>query len=68
MILNTTTDLLRKQTVIERIDFEINRDVNQKKVFDGYTKEWWDDYKAIRDSHRKRVIPIFVETDDRDFM
>ena len=30
-----------------------------------YAKDWYSDYKSIRASHRKRLVKIFAETDDR---
>lgn len=66
--MNAETELLKKHVVMDRIEFELSRDASQKRAFDEYAKEWWSEYRDIRDSHRKREVPIFVETDDRDWM
>jgi centrosomal protein CEP76 len=31
-----------------------------------YSNEWWTEYKEIRASHKKRLVKIFAETDDRE--
>ncbi len=31
-----------------------------------YANEWWAEYKAIRHSHKTRLVKIFAETDDRE--
>jgi hypothetical protein len=48
------------------MNYEKDRDSNTRRIFDEYAKEWWNDYKQIREVHKKRAVPIFVETDDRD--
>ena len=55
-------------SVAHNIEIEADKEINLKRMFDEYANEWWKDYKGIRDSHNKRVVPIYVETDDRDSM
>lgn len=31
-----------------------------------YANDWWNDYKNIRNSHAKRLVRIFAETDERE--
>ena len=59
-------DLIPREIIERRMNYEKDRDASVRKSFDEYAKEWWNDYKQIRESHKKRAVPIFVETDDRD--
>ena len=59
-------DFLPSHIIERRMNYEADRDMNGRYIFDDYAKEWWNDYKQIRESLKTRIIPIFVETDDRD--
>ncbi len=50
------------------MEYEKQLEIEQKKRFDELAAEWWNDFKQIRDSHKKRLVPIFVETEDRDLL
>lgn len=60
-------DLLPREIVERRLNYEKDRDLSLRRSFDRHAKEWWSDYRQIRESHKKRPVPLFVETDDRDF-
>ena len=59
--------LVQESFVVQQLEYEAKHDADQKKAFDEYATEWWNDFKQIRESHKKRLVPIFAETDDRDF-
>jgi centrosomal protein CEP76 len=58
--------LVGEHIVQHQLEYETKLEMESKKTFDEYAKEWWNDFKQIRESHKKRPVPIFLETEDRD--
>ena len=52
--------------MVKQIEYEADKNTGMKQNFDEYAKEWWNDFQQIRGTLKKRVVPICVETDDRD--
>jgi len=61
------SDLLPEHIVIQQLEFEQKDEERRKKAFEEYAKEWYNDFKQIRESHKKRLVPILAETDDCDY-
>ena len=56
-----TTEVVERQTGLEsKFESETMR------RFLDYAHDWWNDFKAIRQSHKNRLVKIFAETDDRE--
>ena len=62
----TQSEAVAEHIVVKQMEYETDNESVLKGTFDDYAREWWNDYKQIRESHKKRVVPIFVETDERD--
>ena len=58
--------LISEQIVMQQLEYEKKQEGDLKKAFDSYATEWWNDFKQIRESHKKRLVQIFAETDDAD--
>ena len=41
-------------------------DYSARRLFDEYVKEWLNDFNQIRESHKSRFVPTYVETEDRE--
>ena len=60
------SSLVGEHIVVKQIDYERKQESEQKKSFDEYATIWWNDFKQIRESHKKRLVQIYAETEDRE--
>ena len=58
---------LTEDIVVPRIAADTNSEANSMKRFQTKAKEWLKDYKELCKQHN-RTIPLFVDSDDRDFL
>jgi len=66
--MNDIPRLLTEELVLNQIRTETLNEDKSLRDFQEYADKWWKEYKQFRESHRKRLVPIFVNTDDRTFM
>ena len=60
------SDLLSALLVKNQQDTESKLEAEGNKKFLEYAKDWDMEYRAIRKSHKDRLVKIYVETDDRN--
>jgi centrosomal protein CEP76 len=60
------SDLLSALLVKNQQDTEAKLEAEGNKKFLEYAKDWDMEYRAIRKSHKERLVKIYVETDDRN--
>ena len=60
------TELLLEENVEKQLNLENKFEQESIQKFLDYANEWWCDFKAIRHSHKQRLVKIFAETDDRE--
>ena len=60
------TQLVHQHEVTHQLTQELKLDNKGRKMFDEYTLKWWDDIKSIPKFHRKDLIKIYVDFDDRE--
>lgn len=60
------TELLTEEQVDKQINLERKFEHETIQKFLDYANDWWSDFKAIRNTHKNRLVKIFAETDDRE--
>ena len=60
------TELLTEEQVDKQTSLEQKFENESIQKFLEYANDWWMDFKAIRHSHKSRLVKIFAETDDRE--
>ena len=60
------TEVLNEDSVMKQLSLEKRFETESLQKFLEYSNEWWAEYKAIRHSHKTRLVKIFAETDDRE--
>lgn len=64
-LISDKAKLLKEDLVLKQIKAETSKEKRLAKEFQEAANEWWEEYKQLRASHKKRLVPIFADTDDR---
>jgi centrosomal protein CEP76 len=59
-------ETLNEESVMKQLSLEKRFETESLQKFLEYANEWWAEFKAIRHSHKTRLVKIFAETDDRE--
>ena len=60
------SELLSEEVVDKQTSLELRFEQESMQRFLDYANDWWTEYKAIRHTHKSRLVKIFAETDDRE--
>lgn len=58
--------LISEREITKQLQSEARLAKSGKEAFDAYAEKWWTELKEKQKAHKKHLIKIFVETDDRD--
>lgn len=64
--LYSKSELLSALLVKNQQDSEKKLEAEANAKFLEYAKDWDQEFKSIRKSHKQRLVKIYVETDDRN--
>ena len=51
-----SSEVLKSQLMMEK-----DRKIERERLFLMYTKQWWNEYLALRPTHSDRLVKIFTE-------
>ena len=50
--------------ISQQLSIERNRDLQAEREFYMYCKQWFEEFSQIRDSHKRRIVKLYAETED----
>lgn len=60
------TQLLSERIINEQLHEERSYEADSASEFIKFASDWWEDFKAIRESHKGRLVKLFVPTEDKE--
>jgi len=50
--------------ISQQLSIERNREIQAEREFYMYCKQWFDEFLQIRESHKRRLVKLYAETED----